>query len=44
MQVPYYLAELTEKVAEGDRIEMLKFCQAKLKVCIEGSFVNLLFM
>lgn len=31
-QVPYYLAELTEKIAEDDRIEVLKASQAKLKV------------
>ena len=30
-QVPYYLAELTEKVAEDDRIKVLKAAQAKLK-------------
>ncbi|OIT18883.1 PREDICTED: PP2A regulatory subunit TAP46-like [Nicotiana attenuata] len=30
-QVPYYLAELTEKVADGDRIKVLKASQAKLK-------------
>ncbi|XP_016445731.2 PP2A regulatory subunit TAP46 [Nicotiana tabacum] len=29
--VPYYLAELTEKVAEDDRIKVLKAAQAKLK-------------
>ncbi|XP_021909509.1 PP2A regulatory subunit TAP46 isoform X2 [Carica papaya] len=29
--VPFYLAELTEKVAEGDRIQLLKASQAKLK-------------
>ncbi|XP_049372634.1 PP2A regulatory subunit TAP46 [Solanum verrucosum] len=29
--VPYYLAELTEKNAEDDRIEVLKVSQAKLK-------------
>ncbi|XP_059278412.1 PP2A regulatory subunit TAP46 [Lycium ferocissimum] len=29
--VPYYLAELTEKIAGGDRIEVLKASQAKLK-------------
>lgn len=31
-QVPYYLAELTEKNAEDDRVEVLKASQAKLKV------------
>lgn len=29
--VPYYLAELTEKIAEDDRIEVLNASQAKLK-------------
>ncbi|XP_052173402.1 PP2A regulatory subunit TAP46 [Diospyros lotus] len=29
--VPYYLAELTEKTAEGDRIQIVKASQAKLK-------------
>ncbi|CAN4089757.1 unnamed protein product [Withania somnifera] len=29
--VPYYLAELTEKIAEDDRIKVLKASQAKLK-------------
>nr|D2K8N5.1 RecName: Full=PP2A regulatory subunit TAP46; Short=NbTAP46 [Nicotiana benthamiana]ACZ65511.1 Tap46 [Nicotiana benthamiana] len=29
--VPYYLAELTEKVADNDRIKVLKASQAKLK-------------
>ncbi|XP_009763650.1 PP2A regulatory subunit TAP46-like [Nicotiana sylvestris] len=29
--VPYYLAELTEKIAEDDRINVLKVSQAKLK-------------
>ncbi|MCD7459837.1 PP2A regulatory subunit tap46 [Datura stramonium] len=29
--VPYYLAELTEKIAEDERIEILKASQAKLK-------------
>lgn len=29
--VPFYLAELTEKVAEDDRIQILKASQAKLK-------------
>lgn len=31
-QVPYYLAELTEKIAQDDRIQILKASQAKLKV------------
>lgn len=31
-QVPYYLAELTEKIAEDNRIKVLKVSQAKLKV------------
>lgn len=31
-QVPFYLGELTEKVAHDDRIHLLKVCQAKLKV------------
>jgi len=31
-QVPYYLAELTEKIAHDDRIPILKASQAKLKV------------
>jgi hypothetical protein len=30
--VPYYLAELTEKIAQDDRIQILKASQAKLKV------------
>ncbi|CAK7324190.1 unnamed protein product [Dovyalis caffra] len=29
--VPFYLAELTEKLAQGDRIQILKASQAKLK-------------
>ncbi|XP_048231441.1 PP2A regulatory subunit TAP46 [Ricinus communis] len=29
--VPYYLAELTEKIAQDDRIQILKASQAKLK-------------
>ncbi|XP_048325800.2 PP2A regulatory subunit TAP46 [Ziziphus jujuba] len=29
--VPFYLGELTEKVAHDDRIHILKVCQAKLK-------------
>ena len=32
LQVPYYLGELTEKVAQDDRIQILKASQAKLKV------------
>lgn len=33
MQVPYYLGELTEKVAhDDDRIHIVKASQAKLKV------------
>lgn len=32
LQVPYYLGELTEKVAQDDRIQILKTSQAKLKV------------
>lgn len=32
MQVPYYLAELTEKIIQDDRIQILKSSQAKLKV------------
>lgn len=31
-QVSYYLAELTEKIAEDGRIKVLKASQAKLKV------------
>lgn len=38
LQVPYYLGELTEKVAEEDRIQILKASQAKLKVLV--SFDN----
>ncbi|MCI00002.1 PP2A regulatory subunit TAP46-like protein, partial [Trifolium medium] len=30
--VPYYLAELTEKIAQDDRIQILKASQAKLKI------------
>ncbi|KAL0317991.1 UNVERIFIED_CONTAM: PP2A regulatory subunit TAP46 [Sesamum angustifolium] len=30
--VPYYLGELTEKIAEEDRIRILKASQAKLKI------------
>ncbi|KAJ8560867.1 hypothetical protein K7X08_027057 [Anisodus acutangulus] len=33
-QVPYYLAELTEKIAEDGRIKVLKASQAKLKELI----------
>ncbi|KAK2444284.1 PP2A regulatory subunit TAP46 [Trifolium repens] len=33
-EVPYYLAELTEKIAQDDRIQILKASQAKLKVFI----------
>lgn len=33
-QVPYYLGELTEKIVEEDRIQILKASQAKLKVPI----------
>ncbi|CAN1237866.1 PP2A regulatory subunit TAP46 [Linum grandiflorum] len=29
--VPFYLAELTEKISQGDRIQILKSSQAKLK-------------
>ncbi|CAH9123456.1 unnamed protein product [Cuscuta epithymum] len=29
--VPYYLGELTEKISEGDRLQILKASQAKLK-------------
>lgn len=32
LQVPFYLAELTEKIAQNDRIQILKVSQAKLKV------------
>lgn len=32
LQVTFYLAELTEKVAQDDRIQVLKASQAKLKV------------
>lgn len=32
LQVPFYLAELTEKVSQGDRIQILRASQAKLKV------------
>lgn len=31
-QVPFYLAELTEKIAQDGRIQILKVSQAKLKV------------
>ncbi|XP_023551804.1 PP2A regulatory subunit TAP46-like [Cucurbita pepo subsp. pepo] len=31
IMVPFYLAELTEKIAQDDRIEILKASQAKLK-------------
>lgn len=33
-QVPFYLAELTEKTGEEDRIEILKVAQAKSKVLL----------
>lgn len=32
LQVPFYLAELTEKIAQDDRVQILKVSQAKLKV------------
>ncbi|GFQ06482.1 pp2a regulatory subunit tap46 [Phtheirospermum japonicum] len=32
--VPYYLGELTEKITEEDRIQVLKASQAKLKVLV----------
>lgn len=32
LQVTFYLAELTEKVVQDDRIQILKASQAKLKV------------
>jgi hypothetical protein len=32
LQVPFYLAELTENIAQDDRIQILKASQAKLKV------------
>lgn len=31
-QVPYYLGEMIEKIAQNDRIQILKTSQAKLKV------------
>lgn len=31
-QVPFYVGELTEKVADDDRLRVLKVSQAKLKV------------
>lgn len=34
LQVPYYLAELTEKIAQDDRIQVVKASQAKLKVFV----------
>lgn len=33
LQVPFYIAELTEKIAQSDRILILKAALAKLKVC-----------
>lgn len=32
IQVPFYLAELTEKTAKDDRLQIAKASQAKLKV------------
>lgn len=32
LQVPFYLAELTEKIPQDDRIQILKASQAKFKV------------
>ena len=34
LQVPYYVAELTEKIAEYDRIQITKASQTKLKVLL----------
>lgn len=34
LQVPYYLAELSEKIAQDDRIQVVKASQAKLKVFV----------
>lgn len=34
LQVLYYLAELTEKIAQDDRIQVIKASQAKLKVFV----------
>jgi len=31
-QVPFYLGELTEKVAQDDRIQVIKIAQDQLKV------------
>lgn len=31
-QVPYYLGELIEKIAQDDRLQILKASQSKLKV------------
>lgn len=32
VQVPYFLGELIEKIAQDDRLQILKASQAKLKV------------
>lgn len=42
LQVPFYLGELTEKVAQDDRIQVLKISQDQLKVSL--NFMHEVFM